>query len=103
MAKTNPIRQAYVLSRSNLRRIQRYEENLDHIRNNNLLMHATVHDRNKVYSMMKRARRHETKNLTTLPNTPVGSYHGEDVLEGFAADAEHLATLNADSPWLDHN
>ena len=43
-------------------------------------------------------------NHTTLPDkttpklhTPVGSYYSRDILEGFAADAEYLASMPSDT------
>ena len=41
--------------------------------------------------MMKSLRNERSKPVTQTLETPVGTYTGCDVLEGFAADAEHLA------------
>ena len=39
--------------------------------------------------------------LTELLETPVGTYHGLDVLEGFAADTEHLGRPPSDNAKFD--
>ena len=67
-------------------------------------MHAHSNDRNKIYSTMKRLRNEPVKNMTNTLTTPVGTFYGEDVLEGFAADAEHLAKPNdeAGETWYDN-
>ena len=36
-------------------------------------------------------------------NTHVGPYYGEDVLEGFAADAEHMGKTNESNPSFDQS
>ena len=53
---------------------------------------------------MKRLRNEPVKNMTNTLTTPVGTFYGEDVLEGFAADAEHLAKPNdeAGETWYDN-
>ena len=38
---------------------------------------------------------------TPILHTPVGSYYGQDILEGFAADAEYLGKLNTGKPHFD--
>ena len=58
-------------------------------------MFCTKHDRNKAYSILKKARGDFSNKATTSTlHTPVGTYYGEDVLEGFAADAEFLGKQN---------
>ena len=52
---------------------------------------------------MKHARGETTKNITSVLETSVGTFHGDDVLEVFAADAEHLAKPNDGNTWFDHN
>ena len=39
--------------------------------------------------------------MTNVLHTPVGTFTGADVLEGFAADAEHLGKTNEESTWFD--
>ena len=80
----------YVTSRSNLQRLLRQEENMKLTRKNNQLMHCHKHNRNKVYSILKKSRQDGSDNTPAILDTPVGSFHAEEVLEGFAADAEYL-------------
>ena len=43
----------------------------------------------------------ETTNTNTpVLATPVGTFHGRDILEGFASDAEHLAKSNDGAGWF---
>ena len=74
--------------------MRRYEDNLHLIKQNNHLMYSHTKNRNQVYAYMKKVRGAHSDTTTSTLNTSVGSFHGEDVLEGFAADAEHLGTLN---------
>ena len=62
-------------------------------------MHAERNDRNSVYSSMKKFRGDFSSTITSILKTQVGTYYGEDVLEGFAADAEHLGKLNEDKSY----
>ena len=96
-SKSEPTRLAYTTARRQLQRLRRYEENLQSISKNNQLMHSHKNNRNQVYASLKRARGDYSDNTTSILHTPVGSYHGEDVLEGFAADAEYLGKSNEDS------
>lgn len=53
-------------------------------------MNAMLKDKNQIYTKMRKYRGKNTSQKTAKLITPVGVYHGEDVLEGFAADAEYL-------------
>ena len=88
-------------ARSSLQALRRYEDNLTYIRNNHFLMHSTSCDRSKVYAKMKKERNVKNHSQTNLLHTPVGTYHETDVLEGFAADAEHLSRDNEDDEVID--
>ena len=68
-------------------------------------MHCDRFDRNQVYSKMKKIRGGTNTNGTSILNTPVGTYHGEDILEGFAADAEYISRQTSDQNdgWFDHH
>ena len=101
-AQSNLTKLSYTSARSDLQRTRRYEDNLHHIKQNNFLMHSNIHNKNKVFSRMKNARGVTPSTGTTLLQTPVGVFHGDDVLEGFAADAEFLGRPNEESPWFDH-
>ena len=59
-------------------------------------MFSDRNNRNLVFAAMKRARGDSSNTVTSLLHTPVGSFYGEDVLEGFAADTEHLGKSNED-------
>ena len=54
-------------------------------------------NRNQMFATLKRARGDCSDSTPSVLDTPVGSYEGDDVLEGFAADAEHLGQSNEDS------
>ena len=89
-AISHPLRPKYLKAKADLQKLRRYEDNLKSIYQNNDLMSAHPQDKNKIYSKMKRYRG-QMSNLKPLKlETPVGNFSGEDVLEGFAADAEHL-------------
>ena len=100
---SNHKRASYTKARANLQRLRRNAENSKFIRENNFLMHAEKNYRNSVYTKMKRNRVTLSNSTTSLLNTPVGSFHGDDVLEGFAADAEHLGTSNESSQTFDQS
>ena len=88
--RLDPAWAAYSKARSDFQRIARAEENRKFLRLNNSLMQACPSDRNKVYRTLKSVRNTREKATTSLLETPVGTYSGSDVLEGFAADAEFL-------------
>ena len=100
---SDPVRLAYTSARSNLQKTKRYVENLRNIKQNNYLMYSERHDRNKVYAKMKKLRGESSNQATSLLHTPAGTFHGEDVLEGFAADAEHLGRSNEASTSYDQS
>ena len=96
-SKKDPVRLLYTESRRHLQTTRRYEDNLRLIKQNHELMRSHQHNRNQVYASLKKARGDYSDNTTSVLDTPVGSYHGQEVLEGFAADAEHLGKSNEDS------
>ena len=100
-SKSDPTRAAYTAARSNLQRLSRYEDTLGSIKHNNTLMHCDQNDRNRIFSIMKKACGVSANTGTSVLHTPLGSYYGEDVLEGFAADAEHLGRTNEGSSSFD--
>ena len=100
-SKSDSARIAYTSARSNLQKLRRYEDNLKTIRHNNFLMHSECHDRNKVYASMKKFRGESSNTMTSLLQTPIGTFQGDDVLEGFTADAEHLGKSNEASSRYD--
>ena len=65
-------------------------------------MKATLRDKSKVYSRMKNLRSQRSSSKPPQLKTPVGTFYGEDVLEGFAADAEHLGRVRGEPPAYDN-
>ena len=68
---------------------------------NNTLIHATSHDRNRVYSALMSLRKVGDKASTNLLESPAGTFYGNDILEGFAADAEYLGKPTEDNDYFD--
>ena len=66
-------------------------------------MHSAQNDRNAVYASMKKFRGHSQVPMTSKLQTPVGTYHEEDVLEGFAADSEFLGRSNETNEQFDQS
>ena len=64
-------------------------------------MTANTKDRNQVYSTLKNLRRERRKPITNTLETPAGTYYDNDVLEGFAADAEYLGKATAECEKYD--
>ena len=96
-----PSRRNYTDARSNLQRLQRQEENYLHIREHNNLMNLDITNRSQIFAALKKSRGISNNKVTPVLHTPVGTYHGDDVLEGFAADAEHLGKSNEDDQYFD--
>ena len=103
VSKTNTFKIKYSQARSKLQHCIRNENYLKNIKNNIELMHANISDKNKVYSKMKSLRGSASRSFTSKLITPVGTFHGDDVLEGLAADAEHLGKPNDDLPSYDNH
>ena len=101
MDKNNPYRSKFCQAKSNLQKLNRYEQSLENIRLNNKLMYSNLHNKNQVYSTLKNLRSERMKPPTQSLETPVGTYYGKDVLEGFAADAEFLGRPTADERVFD--
>ena len=91
----------YRQARANFQNIRRGLENMRNIKLNNTLMHCSSHDRNMVYSTLKKLRNGKLKPITKILETPVGTYFDDDVLEGFAADAENLGGKTSDNNNFD--
>ena len=98
----NPARKSYIRARANMQKVSRLENNLRNLRNNIYLMNADVYDKKRVFARLKAIRNEKAKKPTKLV-TPVGIYEGEDVLEGFAADSEHLARAAERSENFDND
>ena len=66
-------------------------------------MYSNLSNRNQVYDCMKKAHGQNSNKTTTILHTPAGTYHGDDVLEGFTADAEHLGKSNEGTNVFDRS
>ena len=100
--KDNPIYSEYLAARKNLQHTVRYEDNLNNIKFNNKLMDAHARDKNKVYSLVKKSRGVVSRTETSLLETPVGTFAGQDILEGFTADAEFLGKADGECQEYDN-
>jgi hypothetical protein len=80
----------------------RYDENLKVIKNNNGLMTAHRYDRSKVNARIKFLRGQRSSSKPLKLETPVGIFIGEDVLEGFSADAEYLGRHRGEAQIYDN-
>ena len=65
-------------------------------------MHTHKTDRNKHLRLVQNIRRYKSKPSLTTLNTPAGTYHGTDILEGFAKDAELLGEFVGEAPQYDN-
>ena len=65
-----------------------------HIRQQNQLMFLDRTNRSGIFAAVRKIRGNGPSTMTPMLNTPVGTFHGDDVLEGFAADSEHLGRTN---------
>ena len=52
----------------------------------------------RIFAAIRKARGDPPPTMTSVLHTPVGTFSGPDVLEGLAADAEHLGKSNEDNP-----
>ena len=101
-SKLNHSKASYNSAKANLQRVRRYNDNLKFIKQNNDIMGALITDRNKIYSKMKQLRGQKSSTKPFKLRTPVGTFCGEDVLEGFAADAEHLGRVRGEPDIYDN-
>ena len=65
-------------------------------------MSAHRFDRTKIYSKVKRLRGQNSSDTPLKLETPLGLYFGQDVLEGFAADAEYLGRSRGEPDTFDN-
>ena len=65
-------------------------------------MHSNISDRNKHLQLVKKMRGSQAKKSLTALYTPAGKYFGNDILEGFARDAELLGHFIGESPKYDN-
>ena len=64
-------------------------------------MAASVYNKNEIYSTLKRLRNDKSPPDTEKLITALGEFHGPDILEGFASDAEFLGRPPSDQADFD--
>ena len=99
-SRLDQTRLAYSDARASLQRLTRYEDNLQQIKQNHHLMFSNKYNRNAVYASLRKSLGEDSSTSSVL-HTPVGTFNGDDVLEGFTADAEYLGKPNDDSNNFD--
>ena len=99
--RDDPLGSAYREARTTLQRISRHYSTLTSIKQNNLLMQLNRRNKSQIFAEMKKARGDFSEHATNILHTPVGTFYDEDVLEGFAADAEYLGKSNEGASYCD--
>ena len=66
-------------------------------------MNSLSQDKNKVFAKLKRLRGQYSSSNPPKLVTPVGTYVGNDILEGFAADAEYQGRARGEPPIYDND
>ena len=87
---TSNSKMLYIQARAELQRLRRREENMRFVSSNNTIMHLDQTNRSMIFKTLKTYMGTNKTEGTQVLHTPIGSYYGEDVLEGFAADAEYI-------------
>ena len=62
-----------------------------------------ANDRKRHFKLIRRLRGSSTKKTLNTLHTPAGEYHGNDILEGFANDAEQLGRFVGETSEFDNN
>ena len=101
-SKLDPLRAAYLKAKSNYQYVRRREDNLRAVSQNNDLMATYKFNRNLLYSKLKKLRGQTCSDNPLKIITPVGTYTGADVLEGFASDAEYLGRARGEPDIYDN-
>ena len=101
--RDNPAKAAYSDARASLQRLLRHHSTMKSVHRNNQLMQLNARDRSKIFAIMKKSRGETSHTMTDVIHTPVGTYDNDDVLEGFAADAEHLGRSNDGESFCDQS
>ena len=102
MHPDDPLLLRYKQARANFQRIRRHLQNLKTIKNNNMLMHSHRADRKKHFKLIKSMLGSQPKKSLTTLKTSAGVYYGDDILEGFASDAELLGEYIGESEGYDN-
>ena len=90
-------------ARAAFQQVRRHCDNLKTIRNNNILMHTHKSDRTKHLKLVKKFRGCNSQQKLSALHTPAGDYFGNDILEGFARDAEILGEFVGETPDFDNH
>ena len=94
--------QGYKHSRSMFQQQYRKEKELKFIKDNNAIMRADHNNKNEFYKIIKNIRSSKSRQSLTTLKTPLGTYHGQDTLEGFTADAELLGQAVGEAKEFDN-
>ena len=100
-SKSDPTRTEYCQARSRLQFLRRHVEHLSNIKDNNYLMHLNHSNKSMIFKFMKKKLGNNPNTMPNVLHTPVGTYSNDDVLEGFAADTEHLGKSNENNEQFD--
>ena len=65
-------------------------------------MHADHHNKKKFFNIIKKIRSGKQSKPPNILITPSGTYHGDDTLEGFTADAEALGQAVGEASQFDN-
>ena len=90
-------------ARAAFQQIRRHSENLKVIKLNNKLINTYKNERNKHLSLIQNIRGYKSRQRLTVLHTPSGDYFGNDILEGFANDAELLGKSVEEAPQYDNH
>ena len=69
----------------------KYEAELNFIKQNNTIMQIDYKNKREFYSYIRNTRHRKGNPYPSTLHSPAGTYHDQDTLEGFTADAEMLA------------
>ena len=92
----------YKQARGHFQRRYRQEDDFKFIRDNNTIMQADFNNKNGFFNLIKNMRSSKHSKSPAILNTPAGTYHGINTLEGFTVDAELLGQAVGESPEYDN-
>ena len=91
-------------ARAAFQQIRRHSVNLKVIKLNNKLINTYKNERNKHLSLIQNIRGYKSRQRLTVLHTPSGDYYfGNEILEGFANDAELLGKSVEEAPQYDNH
>ena len=92
----------YKKARGRFQQQYRKEKEFQHIRNNNIIMRADLKNKNEFFKIIRNIRKCKGTQYPSVLNTPPGTYRGNNILEGFTADAEYLGRAVGESSKFDN-